>query len=66
MSLTEPASWEYIMKTTLWVVLLLVVLSTAAYIYRRPIVLRLVGIRPFVEERFGWWIQAGRGKRRGA
>jgi hypothetical protein len=37
------------------VVLLLVIL----FIYRQPLILRVTGIRPFVEERFGGWVAAG-------
>lgn len=29
------------------------------YIYRQPIVLRVTGMRPFVEERFGGWVEDG-------
>jgi pimeloyl-ACP methyl ester carboxylesterase len=37
------------------VVLLIVIL----FIYRQPLILRVTGMRPFVEERFGGWVDAG-------
>ena len=37
------------------VVLLIVIL----FVYRQPLILRVTGMRPFVEERFGGWVSAG-------
>jgi hypothetical protein len=47
------------MRKARWITLALVVLVVVAYVYRRPIALRLLGVRPFVEERFGGWVAAG-------
>jgi esterase FrsA len=47
------------MNRARWIVLLLVAVLAVAYVYRQAIVLRLVGMRPFVEERFGGWVDAG-------
>jgi len=41
------------------VALVVVVLIALAVIYREPLALRMFGIRPFVEERFGGWVAAG-------
>jgi esterase FrsA len=47
------------MNRARWIVLLLVAVLAVAYVYQQAIVLRLVGMRPFVEERFGGWVDAG-------
>ncbi|RJP68688.1 MAG: alpha/beta hydrolase [Candidatus Abyssobacteria bacterium SURF_17] len=49
------------MKKYLWIVAVLVVaaLVVLGIIYREPLVLRVTGMRPFVEERFGGWVEAG-------
>jgi esterase FrsA len=48
------------MKNIRWAVLALVALAVAiGIIYREPLVLRITGIRPFVEDRFGGWVDAG-------
>lgn len=59
MPLPQTASRKDTMKKALRIVLLVLVRSPVAYVYRRPVVLRLVGVRPFVEERFEWWLAAG-------
>ena len=41
------------------VALAVVLLFVILYIYRQPLILRVTGIRPFVEERFGGWVEAG-------
>lgn len=41
------------------VAVLILVLVMLAIIYRRPIVLRFTGMRPFVEDRFGGWVESG-------
>ncbi len=47
------------MRKSSWVLFLLVFLVLISVLYREPIVLRLVGMRPFVEERFEGWVRAG-------
>jgi esterase FrsA len=47
------------MRKSSWVLFLLVFLLLIAVLYREPLVLRLVGMRPFVEERFDGWVRAG-------
>ncbi|UCD58184.1 MAG: alpha/beta hydrolase, partial [Candidatus Hydrogenedentota bacterium] len=48
------------MKKYRWLLgLLAVLLVVVAVIYRRPLVLRITGMRPFVEDRFGGWVEAG-------
>ena len=48
------------MKKSRWVpILLVVVLIVLAVIYRQSLILRVTGMRPFVEERFGGWVAAG-------
>ena len=47
------------MKKYRWLVALLLILVILAVIYRRPLVLRITGMRPFVEERFDGWVAAG-------
>lgn len=49
------------MKKYRWLLALLVVvvLVVLAVIYRQPLILRITGMRPFVEERFGGWVEAG-------
>jgi pimeloyl-ACP methyl ester carboxylesterase len=47
------------MKKYRWLVALLLILVVLAVIYRRPLVLRITGMRPFVEERFDGWVAAG-------
>jgi esterase FrsA len=39
--------------------LFILLLIAIGYLYRRPIVLRITGMRPFVEDRFGGWVRAG-------
>ena len=41
------------------VALAVVLLFVILFIYRQPLILRVTGIRPFVEERFGGWVEAG-------
>lgn len=36
-----------------------VVIAAVVFVYRRPLILRVVGMRPFVDERFGGWVHAG-------
>jgi dienelactone hydrolase len=48
------------MKRYKWLILAVVVaLAALAVVYRQPLVLRVTGIRPFVEERFNGWVRAG-------
>jgi hypothetical protein len=48
------------MKNIRWAVLAFVALAVAiGIIYREPLVLRITSIRPFVEDRFGGWVEAG-------
>ncbi len=48
------------MKKYLWLIaLIVVVLVVFAITYREPLILRITGMRPFVEERFGGWVDAG-------
>jgi esterase FrsA len=47
------------MRKSSWVLFLLVFVLLITMLYRVPIVLRLVGMRPFVEERFDGWVRAG-------
>ena len=44
-----------------WVILgvLLVILLAVAVVYRQSLVLRIASMRPFVEDRFDGWVQAG-------
>ena len=37
----------------------LALLLVLAFVYRQSIVLRITGIRPFVEERFDGWVEDG-------
>lgn len=39
--------------------LVVAVLVVLAIIYRQPLTLRITGIRPFVQERFGGWVDSG-------
>lgn len=47
------------MKKVGVVVLVVVLLIVVLYIYRQPLILRVTGMRPFVEERFNGWVGAG-------
>lgn len=47
------------MKKLSVVLIVVVVLVAIGIIYREPLVLRITGIRPFVEDRFGGWVEAG-------
>jgi len=48
------------MKKLRWIpVFLVVVLVILAVVYRQSLVLRVTGMRPFVEERFNGWVEAG-------
>ena len=47
------------MKRYRWLLVVVVVLVIVAVVYRRPLVLRITGMRPFVEERFDGWVAAG-------
>lgn len=48
------------MKNIRWLALGgLVVLVVLGIVYREPLVLRITGMRPFVEDRFGGWVAAG-------
>ncbi len=48
------------MKKLRWLpVLIAVALIVLAVIYRQSLILRITGMRPFVEERFGGWVAAG-------
>jgi esterase FrsA len=39
--------------------LLILFIIVIGYLYRQPLVLRITGMRPFVEDRFGGWVRAG-------
>jgi esterase FrsA len=43
----------------LFIGLLILFLIVIGYLYRQPLVLRITGMRPFVEDRFGGWVRAG-------
>lgn len=43
----------------LLVVLIILLLVAIGYLYRQPLVLRITGMRPFVEDRFRGWVRAG-------
>jgi pimeloyl-ACP methyl ester carboxylesterase len=48
------------MKKLRWLILgAIAALIVIAIIYREPLILRVTGIRPFVEDRFGGWVEAG-------
>ena len=44
-----------------WTILgvVLVILLAVAVVYRQSLVLRIASMRPFVEDRFDGWVQAG-------
>ena len=46
-------------KTGLIIAALVVLLVALLIVFKEPLVLRITGIRPFVEERFGGWVEAG-------
>lgn len=46
-------------KIVLAVALAVVLLIVVLFVYRQPLILRVTGMRPFVEERFGGWVAAG-------
>ena len=48
------------MKKIRWLAaLVVIVLIVLGIIYRQPLILRLTGMRPFVEDRFDGWVEAG-------
>lgn len=46
-------------KKLLVVALIIAVLAVVVFIYRQPIILRITGMKPFVEDRFGGWVSMG-------
>ena len=46
-------------KRLLWVGLPLMILLVVLYVYRQALVLRVTGMRPFVEDRFAGWVAMG-------
>ncbi|MEW6265015.1 MAG: alpha/beta fold hydrolase [Thermodesulfobacteriota bacterium] len=46
-------------KKLFYLGLLVLMLLVLGYVYRQPLILRLTGIRPFVEDRFHGWVEMG-------
>ena len=48
------------MSKTKWIIVCVIVaVLVVAFVYRQPLVLRLTGMRPFVEDRFAGWVKCG-------